>query len=140
MVYAGDCMEVQTEVMRVAKDARGMVYEPLRPDELAPQQNAHVVLTRPGGVRANHYHVHGTEILTVIGPALVRTREKGAFRDYHVGDREVMRFTIPPGVPHAVLNTGQTDGVVVAFNTHAHDPANPDVVRDVLIPPEPGAG
>lgn len=125
---------MEAQILRLAKDARGMVYEPLKPGELPLQRNAHIVFTRPGGVRANHYHVHGTEILTVMGPALVRFREGGAIRDFNVAEEQVMRFTIPPGVAHAVLNTGKTTGVIAAFNTSPHDPAKPDVIQDILIP------
>lgn len=50
-----------------------------------------------------------------------------------VADGAAVRFTIPPGVPHAVLNTGSAPGLVVSFDSEAHDPAAPDVVREPLI-------
>lgn len=115
------------------RDERGAAYEPLGPDELADQRNVHVVITRPGHVRGNHVHRRDSEVLTVRGPALVRYREEGAEHDVDVDDGEAVAFRFPPGVPHAVLNTGEMPNVIVAFKDHPHDPENPDTERVVLI-------
>jgi UDP-2-acetamido-2,6-beta-L-arabino-hexul-4-ose reductase len=114
-------------------DARGLVLEPVGPDDIPRQKNVHLVLTEPGCVRGNHYHERGTEIAVVLGPALVRTREDGEVRDLHIPEGRAYRLTIPPGVPHAFQNTGTGLMVVVAFNTVVHEPERPDVVREVLI-------
>jgi dTDP-4-dehydrorhamnose 3,5-epimerase-like enzyme len=132
-------MDLEIHPLRLAEDARGIVYEPITAAEMPAQQNAHVVYTRPGGVRGNHYHEHGTEIMCVMGPALVRIREPRGIRDYPVAACEVWRFTLPPRVSHAILNTGTETGVIVSFNSWPHDPTKPDVVRDVLIEPEAAA-
>jgi len=126
-------MKIQVEKVQVLGDERGWIYEPLGPDALAGQRNVHVALTLPGAVRGNHRHQRGTEILTVPGPALVRVREEDGLRDYEVPSGEVHRFTIPPGVAHAVKNTGSEPGIMVGFNNQRHDRAQPDSVRDVLI-------
>ena len=128
-------MEIEIESPRLVEDARGIVCEPITPAELPVQRNAHVVLTRPGGVRGNHYHEHGTEIMTVLGPALVRLRDEEGVRDHRVSEGQAMRFTIPPRVAHAILNTGTAMGLIVSFNSWRHDPDRPDVVREVLIDP-----
>jgi UDP-2-acetamido-2,6-beta-L-arabino-hexul-4-ose reductase len=121
------------EPIALHADARGLVFEPLRPDEFPAQANAHVVLTEPGAVRGNHYHERGTEVAVVLGPALVRVREGGAVRDLSVPTGEAWRFVFPPLVSHAFRNPGPGTMVLAAFNTVPHDPAAPDVVRDVLI-------
>jgi hypothetical protein len=36
-------------------------------------------------------------------------------------------------VAHAIKNTGTAINVLIGFNTVEHDPASPDVIRDVLI-------
>ena len=128
-------MEIEIQSPRLVKDGRGLVCEPITPAELSAQCNAHVVLTRPGGVRGNHYHEHGTEIMTVIGPALVRVRDDQGIRDYPVAEGQAQRFTLPPRVAHAILNTGTATGVIVSFSSMPHDPARPDVVREELIDP-----
>lgn len=117
-------------------DARGAVYEPLDPEALARQRNAHVVLTGPGHVRGNHLHRKSTEVLAVHGPARVRFRDAGGLRDVHVEPGDVVAFTIPPGVPHAILNTGTEPSLLVAFRDTAHDPEAPDTERVELLRPE----
>ncbi|MBL9166306.1 MAG: cupin domain-containing protein [Verrucomicrobiales bacterium] len=124
------------ETLKCFADARGLVLEPLGPAELPLQKNAHLVLTAPGGVRGNHYHRQGTEVMVLIGPALVRLRDghSGEVRDVKVAPAEVVRFFLPPGVAHAIQNTGDQPLVILSFSDCAHDPQSPDVVREVLIP------
>ena len=114
-------------------DHRGWVLEPLTPDEFPEQKNAHLVLTAPGCIRGNHYHVAGTEISVVIGPALVRYRDGDCLRDHALAPGEAVRFVFPAGISHAVKNTGDAPQIIISFNTAEHDRAKPDVVRDVLI-------
>jgi dTDP-4-dehydrorhamnose 3,5-epimerase-like enzyme len=122
------------EAIPLASDARGLVLEPIGPDAFPLQRNAHLVLTAPGGVRGNHYHVRGGEVTVALGPALFRYREGDEVRDVQIPEGRALRFSIPPGVAHAFQNTGDGMMVLLGFNTEAHDPARPDVVRDVLIP------
>lgn len=124
---------INAEQVRVHRDPRGVVFEPLNAEQLAGQQNVHVVVSVPGCVRGNHFHQRAREILTAMGPALVRFREEGKMRDVLVPEGEAYRFIIPPGVAHAVQNTGQGPSVLVSFSSIVHDPANPDVVADKLI-------
>lgn len=126
-------MEIQKETLRVFRDTRGIVFEPVSAAELAAQQNVHVVLTQPGEVRGNHYHREATEILSTVGPALVRLRSAGVVTDYQVPAGEVWRFVLPPGTSHAIQHPGPGPGLAVSFSTRAHNPHNPDTHRDVLI-------
>src|SRR5262249_23951466 len=121
------------EPMTFPTDARGLVIEPLGPDEIPAQRNVHLVMSVPGAIRGNHYHRLGTEVSVVLGPAFVRIRDADGLRDYEIAGDQAYRFTFPPGVPHAVQNTGNSPQVIFSFNTEPHDPARPDVVREVLI-------
>jgi UDP-2-acetamido-2,6-beta-L-arabino-hexul-4-ose reductase len=121
------------EPMAFPTDARGLVIEPLHPDEIPGQRNAHLVLTVPGAIRGNHYHRRGTEVALVLGPALVRFRDADGLRDCEVAAGRAVRYVFPPGVPHAMLNTGDAPMVILSFNTEPHDPERPDVVREILI-------
>lgn len=123
------------EPIVLKSDARGWVFEPVMPGELPAQQNVHVVLNMPGCIRGNHVHPRGAEICAVQGPSLVRVREDGRLRDVTVPPGEWMRFVFPPGMAHAMQSTGDAPTLLISFNTVAFDPAAPDVVRDVLIPP-----
>jgi dTDP-4-dehydrorhamnose 3,5-epimerase-like enzyme len=126
-------MSVVIEELKLHGDDRGSVLELLAPDRLASQRNVHVVLTEPGCARGNHFHKRGTETLIVYGPAMVRTREAGVDVDTSIPAGAVFRFVIPPGVSHAVRNTGPSPNLLIAFNTVQHDRAEPDAVADMLL-------
>ncbi|MES1191567.1 MAG: hypothetical protein ABUS47_10885 [Steroidobacter sp.] len=126
-------MTVKIDVLRVAGDARGYVFEPMEADALGRFRNVHVVYTLPGVVRGNHRHLAGTEISSMAGPALVRYRQNDVIHDVQVPAGEVWRFEFPPGVAHAFRNEGTQPSLLAAFNTVEHDPQQPDAVRDVLI-------
>ena len=127
---------VRVEAVKMNADARGAVFEPVDDRELARQRNSHVVLSEPGAIRGNHYHRIGHEITVVVGPALVRWRDvagNGAVQEAHVAAGAAQRFTFPAGVAHAFRNPGPGVMILASFNTEVHDPARPDVTREVLI-------
>ena len=124
---------VTVEKLAVFSDERGVVFNPIGMRDLRDQKNLHVVTSSPQAIRGNHYHRIGTEILIIMGPALVRIRENNDLRDIDIPERSIYRLTIPPGMPHAVKHTGSTSGVLLSFNTVGYDPENPDVVREDLL-------
>jgi dTDP-4-dehydrorhamnose 3,5-epimerase-like enzyme len=124
---------VRIEPVVLHQNSRGSVFEPLDPEHLSGQRNVHVVVTEPGCVRGNHYHTRGTEVVTAQGPALVRLRDGQGMQDTLIPEGAVTRFIIPPGVAHAIQNLGTRPTLLVAFRDCAHDPANPDVVPEILI-------
>jgi len=126
-------MKTLVEEIHVESDARGCVFEPLSYGELRGQRNVHVVLTHPGAVRGNHYHVKGTETLVVCGPAVVRYGDGDEVEETQVPEGIVKRFVFPPGVPHAVRFSGIRPGLLVAFQSEVHNPSRPDTVSFPLI-------
>ena len=128
-------MAVSYERVRVISDQRGLVLELLDAEEFGRQKNAHIVVSHPGVVRGNHYHLEGEETVTILGSALVRFREDDRIEEATVPDKEAWRFVFPPRVSHAIKNLGREPNILVAFNTVRHDPENPDTVRDILMEP-----
>jgi dTDP-4-dehydrorhamnose 3,5-epimerase-like enzyme len=126
---------VLVEPVELIQDARGWIIEPVTEAALAGKRNVHIVWTEPGAVRANHYHKRTTEVFVVVGPALVRVRENEVVRDVLVPHGQAIRFTIPPGVPHAIQNTGTRPMILMAFTDQLHDRANPDTFPSPLIAP-----
>lgn len=124
---------VKIEVLRIARDARGYVFEPLDEADFARFRNVHVVYSVPGAVRGNHYHERSTEICSTAGPTRVRYREQDGVQEVLVPEGQVWRFTFPPGVAHAFRNEGTQPNMLASFSTEPHDPAAPDLVRVVLI-------
>lgn len=126
---------VLIEPVELVRDARGWTVEPVDETRLLGKRNSHIVWTEPGAVRGNHYHERTTEVFVVVGPARVRLRECGLVRDVLVAAGAAMRFTIPPGVPHAIQNTGDRPMILMAFTDQPHDRAHPDTFPCTLIPP-----
>ena len=125
---------VEKQIVKRFTDHRGFVFEPIEEKWIAKQKNVHVVVSRPGAVRGNHYHITGTETLIVCGPALVSLRHGNQREAFSIPADKTFRMVIPPGISHAIQNIGDVDSLLVAFNTNSHDPANPDTVQDILIP------
>ncbi len=126
-------MKVKIDQLMTHTDRRGLVFEPIEKNSITTQRNCHVVISQPGVIRGNHYHVKGTETIAVAGPAKLRFKEGQDIIDVEVPAEQVYKFIIPPGVAHAIKNTSEKAGILVAFNSHAHDPGNPDCISDVLI-------
>lgn len=124
---------VKIRKLKVHTDGRGSVFEPLEPALLGGWQNVHTVVTAPGGIRGNHRHARGTEVTSVLGPALVRYRSGDEVEEMNVPAGEAWRFLFPPGTAHAFKNTGTAALLLVSFNTELHDPAAPDAEREELI-------
>lgn len=126
---------VKIRKLKVHADERGAVFEPLEPALLTGWQNVHTVMTEPGGIRGNHRHLRGTEVTSVLGPALVRYRSGDEVEEMMVPPGEAWRFLFPPGTAHAFKNTGHKPLLLVSFNTELHDAAHPDAEREELIVP-----
>ena len=121
------------QIMKVHRDARGALFEPLTDAELLNQKNVHVALTQPNEVRGNHVHSTAVEITSVVGPCRVRLKEGAEIRDIEVPAGEIMRLVIPPGVVHAFQNTGKAAMVLVSFSTNLHDPTGADTQREHIL-------
>ena len=126
-------MRVKIDRLKIHSDKRGIVFEPIIGQSMPAQENCHVVVSEPGAIRGNHYHLNGTETIAVVGPAFLKFKEGDDIYDFEVPANQIYRFIIPPQVSHAIKNTGKEINILIAFNTLSHDPRNPDVVSDILI-------
>jgi dTDP-4-dehydrorhamnose 3,5-epimerase-like enzyme len=126
-------MVLPYEKLRVVSDRRGVVFEPIGALDILKQKNSHVVLSGPGVIRGNHYHVKGEEVMAVLGPALVRIKDHDTIEDVTVPEGEAYQFVFKPGVSHAIKNLSDRFNLLAAFNTMEHDPKNPDTVSDIIM-------
>ena len=126
-------MKVKIEQLKIHDDNRGVVFEPTEDESIKLQKNCHVVVSKPGAIRGNHYHLSGTETLAVMGPALLRFKEGDEIVDFEVPFDQAYKFVIPPKVTHAIKNTGKQNNILIAFNTVQHDRNNPDVIKEILM-------
>lgn len=126
-------MELKYKRLHVVLDSRGVVFEPIEPGEIERHKNVHIVVSGPGIVRGNHYHMKGEETMAVMGHALVRTKVDSEIIDIEVPAGEAYRFVFPPGMSHAIKNLSDQSNILMAFNTIEHDPLNPDTVKDIIL-------
>jgi dTDP-4-dehydrorhamnose 3,5-epimerase-like enzyme len=126
-------MPIKFERLRVVTDSRGVVFEPIEAHAISKHKNTHVVMSGPGVIRGNHYHVKGEETMAVMGPALVRTKDHGIVNDVAVPAGEVYQFIFFAGVSHAIKNLSGQSNILAAFNTMEHDPQDPDTVGDIIL-------
>ena len=126
-------MKVRIDQLETHSDLRGMVFEPIENDKINSQKNIHLVISEPGAVRGNHYHLRGTETLAVVGPALIRFKENDELHDCEVPLEHVHKFIIPPKVAHAIKNIGDKSHILVSLNTVKHNPQKPDQVREIIL-------
>ncbi len=113
----------------VVSDPRGQVFEPLTGDmaRAARWPNFHVATMEPGAVRGNHRHPHGTELIVLFGSDGWLVCEDGEAHRKVAFDRDsVMAVLIPPGVAHAIQNTGDRLLVLLCFQSRAYDSRDPD--------------
>ena len=126
-------MKVNIDQVKTLSDLRGIVFEPIDNHKINSQKNIHIVISEPGAVRGNHYHLRGTETLAVVGPALIRFKENDELHDFEVPSGLVYRFIIPPKVAHAIKNIGEESNILVALNTVEHNPQKPDQIREIIL-------
>ena len=126
-------MQTKIEKLSPFSDPGGVVFEPIESVEIPSQRNCHVVVSMPGAVRGNHYHLEGVETIVLMGPARIRYREDHRIEEVVLPAGEIYRIVFPPGVPHAIQNTAEHPATLVVFNTRAYDPENPDTRKFTLI-------
>ncbi|MEX2586741.1 MAG: hypothetical protein WD602_01935 [Actinomycetota bacterium] len=119
-------------------DERGSVHSlpAAALDALSKVRNVHLTTLKPGYVRGNHVHSRQREVILITGP--------GSWEFYYVeepgGPSEVTAFSgtvtvaveVPPGIPHAIKNTGSSEIAVLSCTDLAYDPAAPDVAEHLL--------
>ena len=126
-------MKIIKKKIIIKKDKRGVVFNPLQQAGLAVQKNVHIVITSPGYIRGNHYHKKSTENLIIYGSALLRIKNKGEIDDIIVKEDEALSITIPPGIAHAIKNTGTKSNLLIAFQSEKYQIYHSDTFQDILI-------
>ena len=126
-------MKVKIDQLKTYSDMRGIVFEPIEKESISTQENCHLVISEPGVIRGNHYHLNGTETIAIVGPAFLRLKEGNDIYDFEVPAKQVYKFIIPPKVTHAIKNLSEKINILIAFNTLAFDAQNPDAIGDKLI-------
>ncbi|UOO37558.1 NAD-dependent epimerase/dehydratase family protein [Oscillospiraceae bacterium CM] len=121
--------EALSHRVETSVDARGMFAELFRSEDLGQLS---VCVAKPGAVRGNHWHQTKNEkFIALSGTGKIMLRRVGApdVIEFDVSGNLITAVEIPPGYTHAILNTGQSDLVVLIWASEPFDPARPDTYR-----------
>ncbi len=126
-------MDVSTEIR---EDRRGLVFFPLQGRTCNIEEccrTFHLVTINPGEVRGNHHHPAHVEWLYLFpGEGVVLWREEGGgCQEQRVSGHKTLIY-IPPGVPHAVRNSGPRVLYLLAWREAAGQPAEAETVPDEI--------
>ena len=114
--------------LKMNVDARGSFTEILR---TMHHGQFSVNVTKPGITKGNHWHNTKCEkFLTVYGEGIVNFRRIDSGKDeiieYKVSAEKMEVVDVPPGYTHNIVNTGNTDLVMLMWCNEAFNPEKPD--------------
>jgi len=122
------------------QDERGFVYFPFQhlPESLPLEDlgaSFHLISIAPGQVRGQHRHPQKTEWLYVFhGQGLLVWRDTDNLPHQRLLSDQRTLVIIPPGIPHALQNTGPAILYLLAWRGAPQSGgAEPDTVFDPLI-------
>ncbi len=110
---------VKVERIKMHRDKRGKVFEPLVLSELKSGnvRNIHIATMQPGAVRGNHMHAEQTERICFSGDIKIVVQDSGGSREkMEFQDYECVRVTISPGIAHAFVNCGDRETFLVCYS------------------------
>jgi quercetin dioxygenase-like cupin family protein len=108
-------------------DERGMVFFPWQglPETFSRQEmcaSLHLITIAPGQVRGQHQHPQKTEWLYVfVGQGRLFWRSPSGATQEQVLDDDRTLVVIPPGIPHALRNEGQSPLYLLAWRAAGPD-------------------
>ena len=110
------------------EDARGYLQKILTAAQCQgepPRGEVYVTCAKPGEAKGNHLHRKMGEWFAVVeGEATLEMRdpETGGRQSISLGQSCPRTVYVPPGLAHAVVNTGKIPAVCVAWAERDHDP------------------
>jgi dTDP-4-dehydrorhamnose 3,5-epimerase-like enzyme len=124
--------------LETKSDERGTLVEFLHLDEIDLREGqVYCTVTKPGFVRANHYHRRKTEWFCVIGgegKLVLRDRKSGRQQEILLGEKAGMKAVmIPPDCVHALKNVGRTRMYHVAYISERYREEDPDTYPEKIL-------
>ncbi len=129
---------IQIKEIEFNQDDRGWFIRPITDDDIKSCVvcDVHMVSIKPGAIRGNHYHVHKTENILVIGSACRViavdncTKKKEETTIENIGN---ILLVIPPDVTHAIENIGNDVAYLLCFSDVKEGLESQDLVKNKII-------
>ncbi len=129
---------IQIKEVEFYQDDRGWSLKPITDEEIATSKlsDVHIASIKPGAIRGNHYHVHKTEHILIIGSTCRvvvmdnHTKEK---EEKIIEDSGKMLLIIPSSVTHAIENIGKEMSYLFCYSKVSDRSKMYDVITNKII-------
>lgn len=123
-------MNIEIKKLEKHTDGRGCLVEVLRGDQIDQKiEHIYFSISKPGAIRANHYHKRKTEwFCTVEGGAklILEDNKSNERRELLLSGDDPMAVMVPPNVTHLVENIGDDEMHLIVIANEVFDPDDPD--------------
>ena len=129
---------IQIKEIEYIQDDRGWLIRPITDNDIksGTVSDVHMVSIKPGGIRGNHYHVHKTENILIIGGICrVIAVDNGTKKkeEKTIENTSNILLVIPPNVTHAIENIGNDVTYLLCFSNVKEDLESQDLVKNKII-------
>lgn len=109
-------------------DERGYLVKVIKKEYVSKKLGEiYVTITKPGFIKANHYHRKTTEWFCILRGKcllLLRDRNTGSKMRIKLDSNKPQLIKIPPFVEHATKNIGKDDMMLFAYADEPYDPSD----------------
>ncbi len=129
---------IQIKEIEFDQDDRGWSLKPITDNDMKNGiiSDVHIVSMKPGAIRGNHYHVHKTEYILVIGSTCRvvaidnNTKKK---EEKTIENNSKILLVISPNVTHAIENIGNEVSYLLCYSKVTEGLKSQDVVNNKII-------
>ncbi|MDD5254409.1 MAG: cupin domain-containing protein [Candidatus Nanoarchaeia archaeon] len=130
-------MDIEIRKLNKKVDERGWLIEIIGNSQLKGKIGlVYLTVARPGVVKGNHYHNRKTEWFCVIkgkGILVLVDEKNNEKKEINVSEDDLSIIKIPPGIIHAIKNTGKEDLYLLAHISEEYNVNDPDTFfKEVL--------
>ena len=119
----------------IHKDHRGFLLRLVRKEHVVDRifGDSYIVSSIPGVVRGNHFHKRTTEWFCLIKGKGCLGLKKGEQVDFiNLDDKNFKLIEIPPGIAHAIKNTGDEVMIFFAYADERFNPDDDDIHSEII--------
>lgn len=127
---------IRTIKLKEYADERGSLVENTLEEVMLNSKHFFVSKTKPGVIRANHYHHRKSEWFYLIqGTCLLKVKDvkSGKTQEIELSDSQHLLINMPQDVAHTFKNIGNNEMILLALVNEVHKQDDPDTYSYKLI-------